>query len=155
MLPPFHLALPVDDLTTTRLFYCGLLGCREGRSAERWVDMDFFGHQLSLHVVRTPASDRIAGRNPVDGDAVPVPHFGVILPWKTWWALADRLAVAGVDFVIEPRIRFEGEVGEQATMFFLDPSGNALEFKSFREPAQVFETAEDANIDLDAKTDPG
>ncbi len=140
MLPPFHLALPVDDLATTRLFYCGLLGCQEGRSAARWVDVDFFGHQLSLHVVKSASDDRISGRNPVDGDAVPVPHFGVILPWAAWWALADRLADAGVDFVVAPRIRFKGQVGEQATMFFLDPSGNALEFKSFRERSSVFAT---------------
>jgi len=141
MVPLFHLALPVVDLKSTRTFYCGLLGCAEGRSAERWVDVDFFGHQLSFHVV--PGRAGIVGRNPVDGDAVPIPHFGAILPWEDFWALAERLRVHGADFVISPRIRFEGQVGEQATMFILDPSDNALEFKSFKDPSRVFATAID------------
>jgi len=136
-LTPFHLALPVDDLSAARAFYGGLLGCSEGRSAERWVDYDLFGHQLSLHLVER-SGDAVAGRNPVDGDAVPVPHFGVVLLWADWQALAERLRAAGVAFVIPPRIRFPGEVGEQATMFFLDPTGNALEFKSFQDPSRVF-----------------
>ena len=142
MRPPFHLAVPVSDLASTRAFYCGLLGCSEGRSAKRWVDVDFFGHQLSFHVI--DGGGAVSGRNPVDGDAVPIPHFGAILPWATWWSLADRLRAAEVDFVIAPRIRFEGQVGEQATMFFLDPSGNALEFKSFKDPTRVFATASQA-----------
>lgn len=136
-LTPFHLALPVDDLSAARAFYGGLLGCSEGRSAERWVDYDLFGHQLSLHLVER-SGDAVAGRNPVDGDAVPVPHFGVVLLWADWQALAERLRAAGVAFVIPPRIRFPGEVGEQATMFFLDPTGNALEFKSFQDPSRLF-----------------
>ena len=137
MLTPFHLALPVHDLTEARAFYGGTLGCAEGRSAPRWVDYDFFGHQLSLHLAEHAG---IAAHNPVDGDAVPIPHFGVILRWDDWQALARRLEAAGQAFVIAPRIRFAGQVGEQATMFFLDPSGNALEFKSFRDPARIFAT---------------
>lgn len=135
MLTPFHLARPIHDLTAARAFYGGLLGCTEGRSAPRWVDYDFFGHQLSLHLAEDAG---ITAHNPVDGDAVPIPHFGVILRWEDWQALAQRLEAAGQAFVIAPRIRFAGEVGEQATMFFLDPSGNALEFKSFRDPARIF-----------------
>lgn len=137
MLTPFHLALPVHDLTAARAFYGTLLGCAEGRSAPRWVDYDFFGHQLSLHLAE---STGIVAHNPVDGDAVPIPHFGVILRWDDWHALADRLQAAHQSFVIPPRVRFAGQVGEQATMFFLDPSGNALEFKSFRDPARIFAT---------------
>jgi extradiol dioxygenase family protein len=132
---PFHLALPVDDLAAARAFYGGLLGCPEGRSAERWIDYDLFGHQLSLHLVEGAG---VRGRSPVDGDAVPIPHFGVVLPRPEWQALADRLTSAGVAFVIPPRIRFAGQIGEQATMFFLDPAGNALEFKSFEDPARLF-----------------
>lgn len=137
MLTPFHLAIPVHDLSAARAFYGNLLGCGEGRSAERWVDFDLFGHQLSVHLTDHGG---IRAHNPVDGDAVPIPHFGVILRWEDWHALADRLRAASQDFVIEPRIRFAGQVGEQATMFFLDPSGNALEFKSFRDPARIFAT---------------
>ena len=137
MLTPFHLAIPVHDLSAARAFYGTLLGCGEGRSAERWVDFDLFGHQLSVHLADHGG---IRAHNPVDGDAVPIPHFGVILRWEDWHALADRLRAADQDFVIEPRIRFAGQVGEQATMFFLDPSGNALEFKSFRDPARIFAT---------------
>ena len=131
----FHLAFPVDDLASTRGFYGELLGCPEGRSSSRWVDFDFFGHQITAH-----RTDRVArqAENPVDGDAVPVPHFGAILEWGAWHALRERLERAGVSFQIAPRVRFEGEVGEQATLFIRDPSGNALEFKSFRDPERVF-----------------
>ena len=135
-MPPFHLAFPVADLAAARGFYGGLLGCREGRSAEKWIDFDFFGHQISAHL--RPEETRIAATNPVDGDNVPVRHFGAILDWDAWHKLADRLRAAGTKFIIEPHIRFKGEVGEQATMFMLDPSGNALEFKSFRDMAGVF-----------------
>lgn len=137
-LPRFHLAFPVTSLDATRAFYVDLLGCRAGRSAPRWLDLDLFGHQLSAHLV-----DRAADALPtnlVDGDDVPIPHFGAILEWSAWHALADRLRAAGVSFVIPPHIRFAGQVGEQATMFLLDPSGNALEFKSFQDDSQVFAT---------------
>ena len=134
-LTPFHLAMPVDDLEAARRFYVDVLGCAEGRSADRWVDFDLFGHQLSLHLSEG-SGDRTS--NPVDGDAVPIPHFGVVLPWKAWHDLKDRLITANTAFVIPPRIRFEGEPGEQATLFFRDPAGNALEFKSFRDPALLF-----------------
>ena len=136
-LTPFHLAMPVTDLATARRFYSEVLGCSEGRSADRWVDFDLFGHQLSLHVVES-VSDQ--GANPVDGDSVPIPHFGVILPWNDWHALKERLVAAETTFVIPPRIRFAGEPGEQATLFFRDPAGNALEFKSFRDPSLLFAT---------------
>ena len=132
----FHLAFPVHDLDTARAFYAGVLGCTEGRSDTTWVDFNFFGHQLVAHVASTGAA--IAGHNPVDGDDVPVPHFGVILDMQAWQTLALRLRNAGVRFVIEPHIRFRHQVGEQATMFLLDPSGNALEFKAFADPAQIF-----------------
>lgn len=135
----FHLAFPVRDLAATRRFYGELLGCREGRSAERWVDFDFFGHQISAHLF--DELEPGAGSNLVDGDDVPARHFGVILEWAAWEALRDRLIAAGVSFRIPPRIRFAGEVGEQATMFFDDPSGNALEVKAFRDPARIFATA--------------
>ena len=138
-LTPFHLAIPVDDLDAARAFYGGLLGCPEGRSAERWIDYDLFGHQLSLHLVDRPVG-ALAGHNPVDGDAVPVPHFGVVLPWDDWQALARRLEGAEVAFVIPPRVRFAGEIGEQATLFFLDPCGNALEFKAFKDASRIFAT---------------
>lgn len=134
-IPPFHLAFPIRDIESTREFYVGLLGCKEGRSAPRWIDFDFFGHQISAHVAE--AETRIP-TNEVDGKQVPVRHFGAILEWDAWHALAGRLKARGVDFIIEPYIRFKGEVGEQATMFFLDPSGNALEFKSFKDMSRVF-----------------
>jgi extradiol dioxygenase family protein len=134
--PPFHLAFPVHDLSAARAFYGGLLGCREGRSSDQWVDFDFYGHQVVAHL--SPNEVRGAEANRVDGKDVPVRHFGVILGWGEWHALADRLRKAGTRFVIEPGIRFAGQVGEQATMFLLDPSGNALEFKSFQDPSQVF-----------------
>jgi len=136
MSTPFHLAFPVHDLAAARAFYGGVLGCREGRSSDAWVDFDLYGHQIVAHL----AADRagIAAYNPVDGDDVPVPHFGVILSMDGWRELAERLRRAGVRFVIEPHIRFRGQVGEQATMFFLDPSGNALEFKAFADMNQIF-----------------
>lgn len=126
---PFHLAIGVRDLSEARAFYAGLLGCAEGRSAETWVDFDLYGHQLVCHLA--PDTDPRAHHNPVDGHDVPVPHFGVVLEMPDWEALADRLRQGGVSFLIEPHVRFRGQPGEQATLFFLDPSGNALEFKSF------------------------
>lgn len=133
---PFHLAFPVDDLEAARRFYGGLLGCREGRSSDEWVDFDLYGHQIVAHLA--PGEIRAAGTNAVDGDQVPVRHFGVVLPMEEWQALAERLRGAGLSFVIEPHVRFQGEPGEQATMFFYDPSGNALEFKAFRDIASLF-----------------
>jgi extradiol dioxygenase family protein len=135
-IPPFHLAFPVDDLEAARRFYVGLLGCGEGRSSEQWIDFDFHGHQIVAHLA--PEELGRTAANQVDGKAVPVRHFGVVLPWDAWQALADRLRAAGVEFVIEPGIRFVGQVGEQATLFFLDPAGNALEFKAFKDPSQLF-----------------
>jgi extradiol dioxygenase family protein len=135
-LPPFHLAFPVDDLDEARRFYCGLLGCTEGRSDADWVDFNFRGHQIVAYRVPGEASRRIA--SPVDGDQVPVRHFGLVLPMPEWEALRDRLVAAGTRFIIEPQLRFQGTVGEQASLFFLDPSGNALEFKAFRDPARLF-----------------
>ena len=135
-LPPFHLAFPVDDLAEARAFYGGILGCAEGRSANEWVDFDLFGHQIVAHLA--PDEVRARSTNEVDGEHVPVPHFGVVLPMADWKTLAGRLEGAGVDFVIAPTIRFAGQAGEQATMFFLDPSGNALEFKAMADPANLF-----------------
>jgi extradiol dioxygenase family protein len=138
-LPPFHLAFPVDDLAAARRFYGDLLGCPEGRSAAHWVDFDLHGHQIVAHLapgaVRTPAS------NAVDGEDVPVPHFGLVLAMDEWKALAARLEQAGTAFVIPPTVRFEGQPGEQATMFLLDPAGNALEFKAMADPAKLFATS--------------
>ena len=133
---PFHLAFPVTDLGKTRTFYEDLLGCEIGRTSERWIDFNFFGHQLSAHLVDQQATDEPT--NHVDGKNVPVKHFGAILEWEQWERLATKLREAETDFVIEPYIRFAGEVGEQATMFFLDPSGNAIEFKSFKDFDQIF-----------------
>jgi len=133
---PFHLAFTVQDLASTRAFYGEVLGCPEGRSTETWVDFDFFGHQLSLHV-GTVVGD-VPTRSQVEGEAVPMPHFGCVLPWESFHALAGRLHGAGIAFVKEPTIRFPGQPGEQATMFVRDPSGNALEFKSFRDPEGIF-----------------
>ncbi len=136
-LTPFHIAFPVDDLDKARAFYGGLLGCPEGRSADTWIDFDLYGHQIVAHLV----AGRVAEpphANPVDGHDVPVPHFGVVLTMADWQALATRLTAAGVRFVIAPQIRFAGEVGEQATMFFHDPAGNALEFKAFADMGQLF-----------------
>ena len=134
--PLFHLAFPVHDLAQSRAFYGELLGCAEGRSSDAWVDFNFFGHQVVAHLA--PDETRPAARNEVDGDDVPVRHFGVILSMDQWHALAEKLKSAGTRFIIEPHIRFKGQPGEQATMFFLDPSGNALEFKAFGDMAQVF-----------------
>lgn len=135
---PFHLAFPVHDLEAARAFYAGLLGCPVGREAERWIDFDLFGNQISAHLVRREALGNAPDTNPVDGDAVPARHFGAILDFAAWEALAARLAAAGVRFRIPPRVRFRGEVGEQATLFLDDPSGNTLEFKAFRDPARIF-----------------
>jgi uncharacterized protein len=138
MLTPFHLAIRVHDLVSSREFYGGLLGCAEGRSAAEWVDFDFFGHQLVCHVAGRVDTGPAAS-NPVDGHDVPVPHFGIVLEMPAWEALATRLKMGGVHFVIEPHVRFKGQPGEQATMFLTDPSGNALEFKAFRDIAgQLF-----------------
>jgi extradiol dioxygenase family protein len=133
---PFHLAFPVNSLAEARAFYGGLLGCPEGRSAATWVDFDFHGHQIVAHLAPEEAGHRATGQ--VDGDDVPVRHFGLVLSMAEWQALAERLRAAGTQFVIEPHVRFKGQVGEQATMFFLDPSGNALEFKAFADPSQLF-----------------
>jgi len=141
-LRPFHLAFPVHDIAAARAFYGGLLGCPEGRSAESWVDFDLYGHQIVAHLA--PERDgraADAAHSPVDGHDVPVPHFGVVLGWEEWHALAGRLSEAGVRFGIAPHIRFPDQPGEQATMFFRDPSGNALEFKAFRDPARLFATS--------------
>ena len=134
--PPFHLAFPVDDLDAARDFYGGLLGCPEGRSSDHWIDFDFHGHQIVAHL--SPGAARPDASNPVDGEDVPVPHFGIVLPIDEWKEMAERLRAAGTKFVIEPTIRFEGQAGEQATMFFLDPAGNALEFKAMADPAKLF-----------------
>ena len=135
--PRFHLAVPVHDLAAARHFYGDVLGCREGRSADHWVDFDLYGHQVVAHL-DAASTPRVALTNPVDGDDVPVPHFGVLLDPSQWGELADRLRAVGTAFVIEPHTRFAGEVGEQSTMFLLDPSGNALEFKAFADDSQVF-----------------
>ena len=132
----FHLAFPVHDLSAAREFYGSILGCEEGRSSERWIDFNLYGHQIVAHLAENSAG--VKASNKVDADNVPVPHFGIVLPMDEWRVLADRLTEKGIDFVIEPKIRFAGEVGEQATMFFLDPSGNALEFKAFADFSQVF-----------------
>jgi extradiol dioxygenase family protein len=126
----------VDDLAAARSFYGGLLGCPEGRSAEHWVDFDLFGHQIVAHL--SPAASRLRSTNSVDGEEVPVPHFGIVLPMDEWKSLAARLQEAGTEFVIAPTVRFEGQAGEQATMFFHDPAGNALEFKAMADPAKLF-----------------
>lgn len=133
---PFHLAFPVRDLAEARRFYGELLGCPEGRSSDAWVDFNLYGHQIVAHLL--PNRDQTAPSNPVDGDNVPVRHFGVVLPMGEWEALAARLKAAGTQFLIEPHVRFKGEVGEQATLFFLDPSGNALEFKAFKNIESLF-----------------
>lgn len=137
-LRPFHLAVPVHDLDAAVAFYAETLGCGTGRASPRWVDLDFFGHQVTLHLVDDDKAARMT--NPVDGDNVPVRHFGVVLDMADWRALAARLEAADTKFLIAPRIRFEGQVGEQATMFLLDPCDNALEFKSFADPEKLFAT---------------
>jgi extradiol dioxygenase family protein len=136
--PPFHLAFPVDDLAAARRFYGGLLGCPEGRSAARWVDFDLHGHQIVAHLA--PDAAKARATNPVDGEDVPVPHFGLVLAMDEWKTLAARLEQAGIAFVIPPTVRFEGQPGEQATMFLRDPAGNALEFKAMADPAKLFAT---------------
>ena len=135
-LPPFHLAFPVTSLVNARAFYGDLLGCPEGRSSDSWVDFDFYGHQIVAHLA--PEETRAVAAHDVDGDNVPVRHFGVVLPMDTWQVLAERLQAAGTRFVVEPHVRFKGKPGEQATMFLLDPCGNALEFKAFADRAQLF-----------------
>ena len=135
-LPPFHLAFPVDDLGAARRFYGDLLGCPEGRSADHWIDFDLHGHQIVAHLSGDAPRKRTT--NPVDGEDVPVPHFGLVLSMDAWKALAERLQSAATEFVIEPTIRFAGQPGEQATMFLLDPAGNALEFKAMADPAKLF-----------------
>jgi extradiol dioxygenase family protein len=135
-LRPFHLAFPVDDLVAARAFYGGVLGCAEGRSSEQWIDFNFFGHQIVAHLKFEGREERVS--NAVDGHDVPVPHFGVVLSPFDWKALAERVRQAGIAFVVEPYTRFEGQVGEQSTMFFLDPAGNALEFKAFADFGQLF-----------------
>jgi extradiol dioxygenase family protein len=135
-LQPFHLAFPVHDLAAARAFYGDVLGCAEGRSCDEWIDFDFFGHQLVAHLVPTQA--KLAGSNAVDGHNVPVPHFGLVLSMADWRAKAEQLKQAGVKFEIEPHIRFPGQPGEQGTMFFYDPSGNALEIKGFENMGQLF-----------------
>ncbi len=131
----FHLAFPVSDLRAARRFYVDVLGARVGRESDRWIDFDFFGHQITAHL--SPPDDA-PSTNEVDGDQVPVRHFGVVLEWDAWQAWAERLRSNGVPFLIEPHVRFAGKVGEQATLFVRDPSGNALEFKAFRDPARLF-----------------
>jgi extradiol dioxygenase family protein len=135
-LRPFHLAVPVYDLKLARSFYRNVLGFSEGRSSEKWVDFNFYGHQFVIHEVLNNNSEQSS--NPVDGHEVPVPHFGVVLSMQDWEKLAERLKEKNVSFIIEPHIRFKGEIGEQATMFFKDPSGNALEFKAFHDLSQLF-----------------
>ena len=135
---PFHLAFPVHDLEQARAFYGGLLGCPEGRSTDHWIDFDFFGHQIVAHLSPHGLSSD-AATNHVDGHGVPVPHFGVVLDMDAWQQLADKARAANIEFVIEPYVRFEGQPGEQATMFFKDPSGNALEFKAFADRSKLFE----------------
>ncbi|UZK68235.1 VOC family protein [Sphingomonas sp. S1-29] len=135
-LRPFHLAFPVHDLAAARAFYRDVLGCAEGRSSDHWIDFDFAGHQIVAHL--SPDARAAEVTNAVDGHAVPVPHFGIVLTMDDWQALADRVAAAGIAFGIAPHIRFQGQPGEQATMFFRDPSGNALEFKAFADDAMLF-----------------
>ncbi|ARS51802.1 VOC family protein [Kushneria konosiri] len=137
-LSPFHLAIPVHDLPAARAFYGETFGLSEGRSSDQWVDFDFYGHQLVIHEhPKTPAQEH-AYTNPVDGHDVPIPHFGIVLGWQEWERLAERLRAAGTVFVIEPYVRFKDQPGEQATMFLLDPCGNALEFKAFKDMSQLF-----------------
>ena len=140
-LRPFHIAFPVDDLAAARHFYGTVLGCPEGRCAEHWIDFDLFGHQIVAHLRprATPGNSKIlSDSDAVDGHDVPIPHFGVVLTLEQWKQLAERVRRAGVRFVIEPYTRFEGQIGEQSTMFFLDPAGNALEFKAFADLSQLF-----------------
>ena len=135
-LSPFHLAIPVNNIAKCKIFYKEILGCIEGRSSDNWVDFDLFGHQLVIHFQES--NNKNLHTNPVDGKDVPIPHFGVILEWENFKRFSSKLEKKGVEFIIKPYIRFEGEPGEQATMFFKDPSGNALEFKSFKDSSQIF-----------------
>ena len=135
-IPPFHVAIPVHDVSLARAFYRDILGCAEGRSADKWVDFNLYGHQFVIHY--KPKSQHDTHTNEVDGHNVPAPHYGVVLPWDEWDILAARLKASDITFVIEPYIRFKGQPGEQATMFFLDPCGNALEFKAFKDLDQMF-----------------
>jgi len=137
-LTPFHVAVPVHDLEAARKFYRETLGCGEGRTDELWTDFDLYGHQFVIHYKPRPEGGNKLHTNPVDGHDVPIPHYGVVLEWDEWHKLADRLKSAGIQFIIEPGIRFKGLPGEQATMFFSDPSGNALEFKAFKDIGQLF-----------------
>lgn len=136
MIPPFHLAFPVKDLKETDQFYSNILGCSKGRSSDHWIDYNLFGHQVVAHLAPEDAGK--GSTNDVDGHQVPVKHFGVILEWQQWHDFAEKLKSHGVEFIIKPYVRFEGQPGEQATMFFLDPSGNALEFKAFKDQSQIF-----------------
>ena len=135
-MPPFHLAFPVLNIKDTRRFFVDVLGCKVGREAEKWIDFDFFGHQISAHV--KPEECEAAATNGVDGDAVPVRHFGAVLEWSEWEALLERVKAAGTEFIIEPRIRFEGQPGEQGIFFVKDPAGNAMEFKTFKNMDNLF-----------------
>ncbi|WP_104736393.1 VOC family protein [Hanstruepera ponticola] len=135
-LSPFHIAIPVHNLNESRIFYRDILNCEEGRSSDHWVDFNLFGHQLVIHY--KPKSKEELHTNAVDGKNVPIPHYGVVLPWDTFREFAEDLKNKGIQFIIEPYVRFEGQVGEQATMFFLDPAGNALEFKAFKDIDQLF-----------------
>jgi extradiol dioxygenase family protein len=137
--PSFHLAFPVDDLARARAFYGGLLGCPEGRSDKDWIDFNFYGHQIVAYLA--PQEAGRSATSGVDGDQVPVRHFGLVLPMKEWEKLCDRFVAAGVKFIIEPDVRFAGTIGEQSSMFFLDPAGNALEFKAFKDPSKLFARA--------------
>jgi extradiol dioxygenase family protein len=137
-LNPFHLAIPVYNLDRCRQFYRDVLNCKEGRSSDIWVDFDFYGHQLVIHKKEGSPPTSPSDSNPVDGKNVPIPHFGVVLDWEDWQTLADRLVSVNTTFIIEPYIRFKGQAGEQATLFFLDPDGNALEFKAFKDMNQLF-----------------
>lgn len=134
---PFHVAVPVDNLDAAREFYTKVLDCKEGRSSDQWIDFDLYGHQYVVHYKPKEDKDSVH-HNPVDGHSVPIPHYGVVLEWETWEALAAKLKHLNITFVIDPYIRFEGQPGEQATMFFLDPAGNALEFKAFKNIDQLF-----------------
>lgn len=136
MIPPFHLAFPVNDLEATDAFYSNILGCSKGRSSDHWIDYNLFGHQIVAHLAPEDAGK--GSTNDVDGHQVPVKHFGVILEWQQWHDFAEKLKSHGIEFIIKPYVRFEGQPGEQATMFFLDPSGNALEFKAFKDQSQIF-----------------
>lgn len=135
-LRPFHLAIPVDNIADARWFYTGILGCRVGRESTHWIDFNFFGHQVTAHLIPIEVSN--VPTNPVDGEAIPVRHFGIVLPWKNWQALVEKLDNQNITYMIPPTIRFKGEAGEQATFFIRDPSGNALEFKSFRDDQKLF-----------------